>query len=327
MKALVCRRYGSPKDVLEIDEVAIPTIGPSDVLVRVVAASINPADWHIVCGEPYIARLSLGIRRPKDKIIGCDVAGIVEHVGANVTSLASGDEVFGTTFGAGLGSYAAHVGIPIEQVVKKPANISFQEAAGVPLAALTAWQALTLHGRVQANERVLIIGASGGVGTFAVQLARNLGAEVTGICSAANLERVGALGAQHVFDYSKTSVNELDQTYDLVLRLAGNATVAQCRGTMSSTGRLVLLNGDTGGQWLGPLVKIVGAMALSPFVPQRILNFTVQPNNADLSQLADLLRTGQLRSPVSRTISLEEVPEAVAQSQQGHASGKTIVRL
>lgn len=325
MKALVCRRYGNPTDVMKIDEVSTPTIGPTDVLVRVVAASINPADWHIVHGEPYIARLSLGIRGPKDRIIGCDVAGVVESVGTKVTSLARGDEVFGTTFAAGLGTYADYVGVPIDQVVKKPANVSFREAAGVPLAALTAWQALTLHGRVQVNERVLIIGASGGVGSFAVQLARGLGAEVTGICSAANLERVRALGAHRTVDYTKTSVNELDQTYDLVLRLAGNATVAQCRDVMSPTGTLVLLNGDIGGKWLGPLTKIVGAIALSPFVSQRILNFTVQPNNEDLSELASLLRTGQLSSPVARTVSFEEIPAAVAQSREGHASGKTIV--
>jgi NADPH:quinone reductase-like Zn-dependent oxidoreductase len=326
MKAIVRDRYGPP-EILRLTDSAVPSVGDDEALVRVQASSVNAADWHLLRGEPYVARLSFGLRSPKDAILGCDLAGRVETVGRKVTALRPGDEVFGSPFMRGQGGFAELASVPADVLATKPAGVSFDQAACVPLAGLTALQALRDFGRVEAGQRVLIIGASGGVGTFAVQIANSLGAEVTGVCSARNLDLVRSIGADHVIDYNREDPIGSDRRYDLILQLAGTRSPRACRRALVAGGTLVLSSGESDGRWIGPLVRPLQAMLVSPFVSQRLVSFTVKPNSADLDALRELIERGEVTPVIDRTYSLDAVAEAIAYLEQGHARGKLVVTV
>jgi NADPH:quinone reductase-like Zn-dependent oxidoreductase len=326
MKAIVRDKYGSP-DVLELEDIDKPELGDDEVLVRVHAASVNPADWHLLRGKPYIARLQLGLRKPKDRVLGCDVAGHVEAVGNNVTMLQPGDEVFGSPFMHGLGAFAEWVCISEDLLAPKPANLSFDHAAAVPLAASTALQGLRDHGRIEPGHKVLIIGASGGVGTFAVQIAKSFDAEVSGVCSARNVDMVQSLGADHVIDYTQEDFTQSGQKYDLIFQLAGTRSPSECRRALTSKGTLVLSSGESDGRWIGPVGRIIKALVLSPFVSEKMASFTVKPIKEDLQFLKQLVEAGKLTPVIDRTYSLSEVPEAIRYLEEGHARGKVVITV
>ena len=326
MKAMVNMKYGPP-DILELTKVERPTFKDDEVLVKVHAASVNPADWHLLRGEPYIARLQLGLRKPKDRVLGCDVAGQVEAVGKNVKMLQPGDEVFGSPFMHGFGAFAESVSVSEDLLAPKPANLSFEQAAAVPLAASTALQGLRDHGRIEPGHKVLIIGASGGVGTFAVQIARYFGAEVTGVCSTRNVEMVRSLGADHVIDYTREDFTRSGRKYDLVFQLAGTRSPSDCRRALTSKGTLVLSSGESDGRWIGPVDRIVKALVLSPFVSQKMASFTVKPNKEDLQFLKQLIEAGKVRPVIDKTYPLSETPEAIRYLENGHARGKVVIRV
>ena len=300
MKAIVRDKYGPP-DVLELKDIDKPVLGDDEVLVRVHATSVNPADWHLLRGEPYIARLQLGLRKPKDRVLGCDVAGRLEAVGKDVTMLRAGDEVFGSPFMHGLGAFAEYVCVSEGLLASKPATLSFEQAATVPLAAMTALQGLRDHGRIEAGHRVLIVGASGGVGTFAVQIAKYFDAEVTGVCSTRNVEMVRSLGADHVIDYTREDFTQSGQKYDLIFQLAGTRSPSECRRALTSDGTLVLSSGESDGRWIGPVDRIIKALVLSPFVSEKMTSFTVKPNKEDLQLLKQLIEVGTLTRVIDRT--------------------------
>ena len=322
MKAIVCHGYGSPDRVLRFTDIDEPVVTDDEVLVCVHAASVNPADWHIVRGEPYIARLQFGLRKPSLRVPGCDAAGQVEAVGKNVTTLRPGDEVFGSPFLRGFGALAERVSVSEDLLELKPANLSFDQAAAVPLAALTALQGLRDHGRIEPGHQVLIIGASGGVGTFAVQIARSFGAEVTGVCSTRNVDMVRSLGAHHVIDYTKEDFIEGGQRYDLVLQAAGTRSPSDARRALTSRGTLVQISGDSDGRWIGAVDRIIMARLLSPFVGQRMVSFTVRPNKQDLQTLKELIEAGTVTPVIDRAYSLSEVADAIRYLEEGHTQGK-----
>ena len=326
MKAIVRDKYGPP-DVLELKDIDKPVLGDDEVLVRVHATSVNPADWHLLRGEPYIARLQLGLRKPKDRVLGCDVAGRLEAVGKDVTMLRAGDEVFGSPFMHGLGAFAEYVCVSEGLLASKPATLSFEQAATVPLAAMTALQGLRDHGRIEAGHRVLIVGASGGVGTFAVQIAKYFDAEVTGVCSTRNVEMVRSLGADHVIDYTREDFTQSGQKYDLIFQLAGTRSPSECRRALTSDGTLVLSSGESEGRWIGPVDRIIKALVLSPFVSEKMASFTVKPNKEDLQFLKQLIEAGTLTPVIDRTYPLSEVPEAIRYLEEGHAQGKVVITV
>jgi len=328
MKAMVSTEYGPP-DVLELTEVEKPTPKEDEVLVKVHAASVNSADWHLLRGVLYIARMqgTLGLRKPKDRDLGCDVAGKVEAVGKNVTMLRPGDEVFGSPFMRGFGAFAEHLRISEDLLAPKPTTLSFEEAAAVPLAASTALQGLRDHGRIEPGQRVLIIGASGGVGTFAVQIAKSFEAEVTGVCSTRNVDIARSLGADHIIDYTEEDFTKSGQKYDLIFQLAGTRSPSECRGALTPKGTLVLSSGESDGRWIGPVERIVKALVLSPFVSQKMVSFTVKPNKEDLQFLRQLIETGKLAPVIDRTYPLAEMPEAIRYLEEGHARGKVVITV
>ena len=327
MKAIVHDRYGPP-DVLELADIEDPRVDDDEVLVRVRAASVNPADWHMMRGEPRIARLDMGVRGPKHRVLGCDLAGEVEAVGANVRKLKPGDEVFGSPFGHGFGALAEACACASEDLLApKPANLTFEQAAAAPLAGMTALQALRDHGRIEPGQTAMIIGASGGVGTFAVQIAKSLGAEVTGVCSARNLDLVGSLGADHVIDYTEGDFIRDGQRYDLVFQVAGARSPSDLRRALTSNGTLVAISGDSKGRWIGPIGRAARAFALYRFVSQRLAIFTVKPNTDDLRTLKEMIEVGEVKPVIDRTYSLQEVPEAIGYLEQGRARGKVVVTV
>jgi len=327
MKAIVQDRYGPP-DVLELKDVDEPQIKQDEVLVRVQATALNAADWHLMRGDPRIARLDLGLRKPKHTILGCDVAGRVEAVGENVTKLQPGDEVFGSPFGRGFGAFAELCALASEDLLeRKPANLTFEQAATVPLAALTAVQGLRDHGRVEPEHKVLIVGASGGVGTFAVQIAKSFGAEVTGVCSTRNVDMVRSLGADHVIDYTREDFAQAGERYDIVFQCAGIRSPSGFRPVLEPKGTLVPISGESDGHWVGPVGRLIQGRLLSPFVSQRIPTFTVKPNNEDLRFLRELIEAGKLAPVIDRTYSLGEVPEAIRYLEDAHARGKIAIRV
>jgi NADPH:quinone reductase-like Zn-dependent oxidoreductase len=326
VKAIVRDNYG-PSDVLELEDLGKPEPGDGEVLVRVHATSVNPADWHILRGDPYVSRLQLGLREPKDKVLGCDVAGRVETVGKNVTMLRPADEVFGSPFMHGFGAFAEHLGISEDLLAPKPANLSFEQAAAVPLAASTALQGLRDHGRIEPGHKVLIVGASGGVGTFAVQIAKSFDTEVTGVCSTRNVEMVRTLGADHVIDYTKEDFAQSGRRYDLIFQLAGTRSPSECRRALTPKGTLVLSSGESDGRWIGPIGRIIKALVLSPFVSQKMVSFTVKPNKEDLLFLRQLIEGGKLAPVIDRTYPLAEVPEAIRYLEEGHARGKVVISV
>ncbi|MCP2315915.1 NADPH:quinone reductase [Nocardia amikacinitolerans] len=325
MKAIVHDEYGAPDDVLELRDIDTPTPEDGSVLVRVHAASVNPADWHLIRGIPYIARLQLGLRRPHHTVPGCDVAGQVEAVGANVTGFRPGDEVFGSPFLRGFGTFAEYVCVPEDLLAHKPENLSFEQAAAVPLAATTALQALRDHGRIGPGKHVLIVGAAGGVGTFAVQLAKRWGAEVTGVCGTANADLVRSLGADHVIDYTRVDFTRGGQRYDLVFQLSGTRAPSDYLRVLTTGGTLVLAGGDSDGRWIGAVDRLLAARLMSPFVSQRLTSFTVAPNAADLVMLRDIIEAGDVAPVIDRSYPLDELPAAIRYLEQGHARGKIVI--
>jgi NADPH:quinone reductase-like Zn-dependent oxidoreductase len=322
LKAITYHRYGSP-DVLELEEVDEPVVKEDEVLVRIRAASVNPRDWHFMRGLPYIMR-PIGLRIPKDGGFGSDVAGQVEAVGKTVTRFRPGDEVFAHVLKGGFAEYAC---VPEDSLGLQPANLTFEQAAAVPLAALTALQGLRDHGRVQPGQNVLIIGASGGVGTFAVQIAKSFGADVTGVCSTRNVDMVRSIGADHVIDYTQEDFTRSGQKYDLILQLAGTRSASDCRRALSSKGTLLLSSGESGGRWIGPMDRIIKAVVLSPFVSQRLGPFEAKPSKEDLQVLKELIEAGKVSPVIDRTYPLSETPEAIRYLEEGHARGKVVITV
>lgn len=324
MKAIVYRCYGSP-DVLRLEGIEKPIAADDEVLVKVHAAAVNPLDWHYMRGTPYIMRLASGIGTPKSVRLGVDFAGTVEAVGKNVTRFHPGDAVFGGKTGA----FAEYFTIREDQaLVLKPPSLSFAQAATVPIAAITALQALRDTGQLQAGQSVLINGASGGVGTFAVQLAKHFGAEVTGVCSTRNVAMVRSLGADHVVDYTKEDFTLGKPHYDLIVDMVGNHSLLENKRVLKPEGRFVGVGG--GGQddkWLGFLSTPVNALVLSPFVSQHFGMMLAEFNQADLTLLGDLMQAGKVTPVIDRTYSLSEVPEAMRYLELGHARGKVVIAV
>ena len=322
MQAIAYRCYGSP-DVLALETVPKPVPGETEILVRVRAAGVNPLDWHYMRGSPYVMRLASGIGRPGDSRLGVDFAGVVESTGAKVTRFRPGDAVFG----GGWGSFAEYLLVDEDQaVVAKPDNISFAEAAAVPVAGITALQALRDKGGVEAGDKVLINGASGGVGPFAVQIARHLGAEVTGVCSARNADMVRELGADRVLDYREVSYLDLDDRYDVIVDNVGNYGLLENRRVMQPDGTMVLVGGPSG-DWIGPLIRPLSAVVINPFVDEEFAPFISRFNVADIQLLADLLASGAIRPVIDRRYTLDELPDAIRYSEEGHARAKIIVEM
>ena len=323
MKAIVHHEYGSP-DVLELEEIDRPAIKDDEMLVRVRASSANPADWHFMRGVPYVMRPQSGLRKPKNGFLGRDIAGEVEAVGKDVTGFRPGDEVFANVASGGFAEYAS---VPEDFLVPKPVNLTFEQAAAVPLAALTALQGLRDAGHLQPEQKVLIIGASGGVGTFAVQIAKTLGADVTGVCSTRNVELVRSLGADHVIDYTQADFTQSRQKYDLIFQLAGTSSPSDLRRSLTSEGTLVLSSGDSDGRWIGPVDRLVKAVVLSPFVSQKLGSFLAKANKEDLQFLKELIEAGDVTAVIDRTYALRETPEAIRYLEEGHARGKVVITV
>ncbi len=325
MKAIRYYQYGPP-DVLKLEDVGMPAVSDEDVLIRVMAASVNPLDWHFMRGAPYIVRPQAGLLRPKNSGLGADLAGRVEVVGKRVTAFAPGDEVFGSP--AGLGTLAEYISVHQDgALLPKPANQTFEQAASVPVAAFTALQALRDQGRIQPGHKVLVNGAAGGVGTFTVQIARALGAEVTGVCSTGNMEMVASIGAGQVIDYTKEDFTRTGQRYDLLVDIAGNRPFTACRRVLARQGILVGVGGPNKGRWIGPMTRPAKALLLSPVISQKVTFFLAKPNRDDLAVLRDLLRTGKVAPVIDRTYALSEAPEAIRYLEQGHAKGKVVITV
>jgi NADPH:quinone reductase-like Zn-dependent oxidoreductase len=323
MKAIGQDRYCSPAD-LELRDIGKPVIKGDEVLVRVRAAAVNPPDWVGVTGVPYIARPTFGLRKPRTGVRGSDVAGIVEAVGENVTGLQPGDEVFG----AGEGTFAEYAVAAEKNLVPKPATISFEQAAAVPMAGLTALQALRDQGHVRSGQKVLITGAGGGIGTFAVQIAKALGAEVTGVCSTTKADLVASLGADHVIGYTREDFTQNDQRYDLILDNVLNHSLSRLRSALTRQGTLVPNGGQFYKRWTASMgVSLIKAPLLSLVVPQRIHAFLSLPNQADLLALAELLESGKVTPVIGRTYPLSQTPEAIAYFAEGHAQGKVVITI
>jgi NADPH:quinone reductase-like Zn-dependent oxidoreductase len=323
MKASVYRCYGSPR-VVKIESLEKPQPAPDRVLVKVAAASVNPLDWHYLKGEPYLMRAMAGIGKPNDIRLGVDFAGTVEAVGVNVKRFRPGDRVFG---GAD-GSLAEYVTVREQgSIVSLPPNLSFEQAAAIPIAGVTALQALRDRGQVRAGQSVLINGASGGVGTYAVQIAKLLGAKVTGVCSTRNVELVRGLGADKVIDYTREDFTQLTDRYDLIVDNVGSHSQAEYRKVLTPTGAVVAVGGVNCGACLGPLVGWLYESAVSAFISQKRLTFFAQLNAGDLGVLADWMAQGKIRSVVDRTYQLQDVPAALAYLEEGHARGKVIITL
>jgi NADPH:quinone reductase-like Zn-dependent oxidoreductase len=324
MKAVTHRCYGSP-EILRIEEVARPTPAENEVLVKVRAASINPADWHGLTGTPYVAvRAATGLGAPSDIRFGTDYAGVVDAVGSNVTTFKPGDEVIG----AKSGSMAEYVSARADRsIVLKPENITFEQAAAIPIAAITALQGLRDQGKIRPGDKVLINGASGGVGTFAVQIAKAFGAEVTGVCSSRNVELVHSLGADRVIDYTKENFTEGKERYDLILDNVGNHSVLATRRALKPGGVLVLVSGPKNDPWMGPLWRVAELFLMSPFVSHEMSFFIAQLNPADLEIIAGLVRDGKVTPAIDRSYSLEQSAAAMAYLGDGHAKAKVVVTL
>jgi len=326
MKAVVYCDYGVPN--LKLQEIEKPTPADDQLLVKVRAASVNPLDWHFIEGTPYVMRaMGVGLRKPKDTRLGVDFAGTVEAVGKNVTKFKPGDEVFGGRTGA----FAEYVCVRESRAVAlKPANVTFEQAASVPIAAITALQGVRDKGKVQPGQKVLINGASGGVGTFAVQIAKSMGADVTGVCSTRNLDLVRSLGADHVINYTKEDFTKSAQRYDVILDNVANRSLSECRGVLNPEGRYVLIGGGgvNESRWIGPgLIHAFKAMVLSKFVNQKMGMMLAQLNHDDLAFLADLMQSGKVTPVIDRTYTLSQTAEAIRYLEQGHARGKVVINL
>jgi NADPH:quinone reductase-like Zn-dependent oxidoreductase len=321
MRAIVQDRFGKP-DVLELREVDQPEVGDDEVLVRVRAASVNPADWYAMAGFPYVARPQMGLRTPRARL-GLDVAGEVVAVGERVTRFKAGDEVFG----AGSGTLAEYAAVPEDALVAKPAKLSFEQAAAVPVAGLTALQGLRDKGGIRPGRRVLINGASGGVGTFAVQVAKAFGADVTGVCSPRNGDLVASLGADQVIDYTRQDFTRTGRRYDLLLDVAGSRPWSACRRVLEPGATLVLVGAPKGSRLLGPLGHILGVSLASLRTSQTVRFFISTARTADLAALGELLAAGTVTPVVERSYALRDAAEALRYLGQGHAKGKLVVTV
>jgi NADPH:quinone reductase-like Zn-dependent oxidoreductase len=324
MKAIVYHDFGSP-DVLRLEEIDRPVPDDDQMLVKVRAASVNPLDWHFMEGTPYFGRLaSFGLLAPKVTRLGTDFAGTVEAVGKNITQFKPGDEVFGGR----TGSFAEYVCVRQDRAVAlKPANLTFEQAAAAPIAALTALQALRDKGHVKAGQKVLINGASGGVGTFAVQIAKAYGAEVTGVCSTRNLELVRSLGADHVIDYTREDFTRNGEHYDLIVDNVSTHSVSDYRRAMSPHGVLVIIGSATVGHWFGWLETPLEAWMLSPFMSQKFGMMLAELNKDDLAVLGGLMQSGKVTPAIDRTYKLNETAEALRYLETGHARGKVVLTI
>ncbi len=322
MKSIEYRCYGSP-DVLELRDIEKPTPADDEVLVKIRAASVNPLDWHYMRGSPYFMRLGVGIGAPTNTRMGVDFSGTVEAVGKDVTNFEPGDEVFG----GGNGAFAEYLTIREGRgVTLKPANLTFEQAAAVPIAGVSALQALRDYGKVQPGQKVLINGASGGVGTFAVQLAKFFGAEVTGVCSTRNLEMVLSIGADHVVDYTQEDYTESGEHYDLIIDMVGNHSPRENRRALTPAGKLVIVGGPSG-DWLGPAASLIKAKLLSPFVEQEFVMILASLRKDDLVILGELMRAGDVTPVIDRRYILSEIPDAIRYSEEGHVRGKIVIEM
>lgn len=323
MKGIVYRCYGSP-DVLKLEDLEKPVAGDDQVLVKVRAAAVNPLDWHYMRGTPYIVRLESGLGTPSNVRLGVDFAGTVEAVGKNVKRFRPGDEVFGGRNGA----FAEYVTVREDRaIVPKPANVTFEQAASVPIAAITALQALRDKGKVQAGQKVLINGASGGVGTFAVQIAKSFGAEVTGVCSGRNAEMVRSIGADHVIDYTKEDFTAGENRYDLIVDTVATHSYLEYTHALNPHGKVVIVGGPSGNWMIGTLASWIYTRMLSPFVSQESSMMLAEFNQHDMAVLADLLQTGKMAPVIDRTYKLSDISEAMKYLEQGHARGKVVISL
>jgi NADPH:quinone reductase-like Zn-dependent oxidoreductase len=323
MKAIVRDTYGSP-EVLELRDIDKPEIADDEVLVHVHAAGVGRDVWHIMRGLPYPIRLAgYGLRAPKNPVIGSDVAGVVEAVGKNVSRFQPGDEVFGI----GKGSYAEYVCAREDKLAPKPANLTFEQAAVVAISGLAALQGLREHGRVEPEQKVLVIGASGGVGTFAVQLAKANGAHVTGVCNTTKVDMVRSIGADHVIDYTRDDFAEGEQRYNLILDIGGNSSLSRLRRALTPQGTLVIAGGETDGRWLGGTDRQLRALILSPFVGQKLGTFVASENHEDMIVLKDLIESGKVAPVIDRTYPLSQVAEAIRYLEEGHARGKVVITV
>lgn len=324
MKAVVQHTYGDAGDVLRLEDVDKPTIAADEVLVRVQAASVDRGTWHIMAGLPYPVRAAgFGLRKPKHLNPGRSLAGTVEAVGNEVTSFQPGDEVFGVCDG----SFAPYVRARTDKLALKPKNLSFEQAAAVPVSALTALQGVRDHGRVQAGQQVLVIGASGGVGTFAVQIAKAFGADVTGVCSTSKVDLVRSIGADHVIDYTHEDFADGGQRYDVILDTGGHASLSRLRRALAPRGTLVIVGSETGGRWLAGSDRQLRAMALSPFIGQKLGTFISSENAQDLIVLTELIESGKLTPVIDRSYPLSEVSAAIRHLQEGRATGKVVINV
>jgi NADPH:quinone reductase-like Zn-dependent oxidoreductase len=314
MKAFIREKYGPP-ETLRMAEVEMPAPNADEVLVKVLAASVNAADWHVMRGKPLFSRATLGLLRPKHKILGVDIAGQVEAVGGGVTRFKPGDEVYANLLDHGYGGFAEYVSVPVDVVSVKPANLSFEEAAAVPMAAVTALQGLRHHGELQPTQKVLVNGATGGVGTFAVQIAKSYGAEVTGVTSTQNLDLVGSLGADHALDYTTTDVVGSGRRYDRILDTVGNRSVSDLRGGLAEGGKAAV----TG------FTSVAKLLAVSLRGGKDIAQVQAHVKTKDLELLSQLIAAGKVRPQIDRRYRFAEIPAAIAYLEQGHARAKVVV--
>lgn len=323
MKAVVQDRYGSA-DVLELADIERPEAGEGEVLVRVRAAGLDAGVWHLMTGRPYLLRLmGFGLRAPKVPVRGREVAGRVESVGGAVTRFRPGDEVFGFCEG----SFAEYVSAPEDRFAPKPANLTLEQAAATAVSGVTALQAVRDAGRVRAGQKVLVIGAAGGVGTFAVQLAKAFGADVTGVCSTTKTDLVRSLGADDVIDYTREDFADRPQRYDVILDTAGNRSLSHLRRALAPRGTLVIVGGENGGRLLGGTDRVLRALLLSPFVRQRLRGLFSAERREDLEALRELIEAGEVTPAIDRTYALSEVPEAIRYLSEGSARGKVVITV
>lgn len=323
MSAIVQDVYGDA-DTLRLETVDRPAIGDTDVLVKVRAAGLDRGTWHLMTGKPYLMRIAgMGFRGPKDRVPGRDLAGTVEAVGAEVTRFSIGDEVYGV----GRGSFAEYAVAPEAKLAHKPTTLSFEQAAVVSISAGTALQALADHGRIEAGQRVLIIGASGGVGSYAVQLAKALGAEVTAVASAAKLDLVRSLGADHALDYTRDDYADGSHRYDLILDIAGNPKLSRLRRALTPRGTVVLVGGEDGGDLTGGMNRPMRALLLSLLVRQRLVWFVAKERASDLDRMSDLFEGGRLKPSIDRTYPLAEAPDAMRHLAAGEVRGKVAIAI
>jgi len=321
MKALVRDIYGSA-DVLELRDIDKPEIGVDEVLLRVHAAGVDQGVWHVMTGLPYPIRLAgYGLRAPKTAVLGADVAGVVEAVGDGVIRFQPGDEVFGI----GKGVYAEYTCASEDKLAPKPANLPFEQAAVIAISGLTALQGLRNHAKVRAGQKVLIIGASGGVGTYAVQLAKAFGAEVTGVCSTSKVDMVRSIGADHVVDYTHDDFVQREQRYDVILDIGGNSSLSRLRRALTPKGSLVIVGGETDGRWLGGTGRQVRALLLSPLVGQSLSTFVSRENHEDMIVLKELIEAGKVTPVIDRTYALSEISDAIRYMREGRARGKLVI--